>query len=54
MQNFLFRLLKDDSGATAIEYAMIASGVALAVVAGISVIADAVAGKYDLINQNLP
>lgn len=37
----------DETGATAIEYALIASGIALAIVASINAIANALNGVFD-------
>ncbi len=38
MSNFVARYLKNDSGATAIEYGIIASGISLVVVAAVQLI----------------
>jgi len=35
MKNLVFRFLKNETGATAIEYALIASGIALAIIAAV-------------------
>ena len=40
------RFLRDDSGATSIEYAMIASGVAVAVAASVTNLSTAVKGLF--------
>ena len=37
MNSFL-RFLKDDSGATAIEYGLIAAGIAVAIIAGVNLL----------------
>jgi pilus assembly protein Flp/PilA len=42
----LRRFLRDDSGATAIEYAMIASGIAVAIAATIVSLGSSVQGLY--------
>ena len=42
----LLRFLRDDSGATAIEYAMIASGIAVAIAAVIVNLGSTVKGLY--------
>jgi pilus assembly protein Flp/PilA len=42
----LHRFLRDDSGATAIEYAMIASGIAVAIAATIVSLGSSVQGLY--------
>ncbi|HUI12510.1 MAG TPA: Flp family type IVb pilin [Xanthobacteraceae bacterium] len=40
------RFLRDDGGATAIEYAMIASGIAVAIAATIVTLGSSVQGMY--------
>lgn len=40
------RFLRDESGATAIEYAMIASGIAVAIAATIVTLGSSVQGMY--------
>lgn len=44
--NLLLRFLRDESGATAIEYAMIASGIAVAIAATIVTLGSSVQGMY--------
>lgn len=41
------RFLRDDGGATAIEYAMIASGIAVAIAATIVTLGSSVQGLYN-------
>ena len=43
----VIRFLRDDGGATAIEYAMIASGIAVAIAATIVTLGSSVQGLYD-------
>jgi pilus assembly protein Flp/PilA len=43
---FLSRFLGDDAGATAIEYTIIAAGIALAIIAAVNAIGVALAPKY--------
>ena len=43
----VMRFLRDDGGATAIEYAMIASGIAVAIAATIVTLGSSVQGLYD-------
>jgi len=40
------RLLRDENGATAIEYAMIASGIAVAIAATILILGSSVTGLF--------
>lgn len=46
MMNQLKKLWRDESGVSAIEYALIASGVALAIVAVVSDLGDAINDKF--------
>ena len=48
MTNLVLRFLRDDSGTTAIEYALIAAGVALAIVAAISALGTQVDAKVHI------
>ena len=41
MKNFLSRFMRDESGATAIEYCLIAAGIGIVIVAGINAFAGA-------------
>ena len=43
---FILRFMRDDRGATAIEYAMIASGIAVAIAATIVTLGSSVNGMY--------
>ena len=38
MKNLVSRFVKDESGATAIEYGLIATGIAIAIIAAVSAI----------------
>lgn len=44
------RFLADERGATAIEYAMIAAGIAVAIVAAVNALGVSVKGMYDTIS----
>lgn len=45
MTNFL-RFLKDESGATAIEYGLIAAGIAVAIIAGVRLLGNTINGVF--------
>jgi pilus assembly protein Flp/PilA len=45
MKNFI-RFVKDESGATAIEYGLIAAAMGLALVTAMPILASAVTGKF--------
>jgi pilus assembly protein Flp/PilA len=47
------RFLADENGATAIEYALIAMGIAVAIVASVAAVSEAVKGKFDLVEASL-
>jgi pilus assembly protein Flp/PilA len=47
------RFTRDDSGATAVEYAMIASGIAVAIVAAVSALGTATKGMYQTVATGL-
>jgi len=53
MRKFALKFAMDDSGATAIEYALIASGIAITLLAGISAIATGVNGVFNTVGTNL-
>jgi pilus assembly protein Flp/PilA len=47
MSDLLTRFLADQSGATAIEYALIASGIALAILAAINSLSTAISSVFN-------
>src|SRR5262249_5950027 len=47
------RFLSDDSGATAIEYALIAAGIALAIITAVNTRCTTLINKFDSINSSL-
>jgi pilus assembly protein Flp/PilA len=51
---FLYRFLADQDGATAIEYALIAGGIALAVVATVFVVGEAVNSDLESVENDWP
>ena len=53
VQNFLLRFLKSGSGATSIEYALIACGIAVAIVVIIGKLGGTVQAKYMQIDASL-
>ncbi len=42
------RFLSNESGATAIEYALIAAGIALAIITAVNTLGTTLSGKFDL------
>ncbi|RJF75140.1 Flp family type IVb pilin [Rhodopseudomonas palustris] len=53
MKNLLARFVKDESGATAIEYGLIAAGIALAVIAVVNGIGTKLNTAFTSINTQL-
>jgi pilus assembly protein Flp/PilA len=49
----ILSLLKDESGATSIEYALMASGIALAIIATVQTLGSKVTGLYTSVNVAL-
>jgi len=47
------RFVKDEAGATAIEYALIASGIAAAIVAGLTTLGVSVTAKWTSVSTAL-
>ena len=45
MNKFITRFLKDESGATAIEYGLIAAGIAVVIIAAVGSVGDNVSTK---------
>lgn len=45
--------LKDESGATSIEYALIAAGIALAIIAAVNSLGTTLSKKFSSINSSL-
>ena len=54
MQKFITRFLANESGATAIEYALIAAAMATALLAGMAVLGPAIQAKFEEIGNGLP
>jgi pilus assembly protein Flp/PilA len=53
MKNLLSRFVKDESGATAIEYGLIAAGISLAIIAVVNGLGTNLNNKFDSINNSL-
>ena len=53
MKNLIARFVKDESGATAIEYALIASGIGLAIMLAVQSLGTAITGKFTAISTGL-
>jgi pilus assembly protein Flp/PilA len=53
MQNLIARFVKDESGATAIEYGLIAAGISLAIIAVVNGLGTNLNTKFTSINNSL-
>jgi pilus assembly protein Flp/PilA len=53
MSNILARFVKDESGATAIEYGLIAALIALAIMVGAGAVGDSLGTKFNAIASEL-
>jgi pilus assembly protein Flp/PilA len=53
MKNLLARFVKDESGATAIEYGLIAAGISLAIIAVVNGLGTNLNAKFTSINSSL-
>ena len=53
MKNLFARFANDESGATAIEYALIAAGIGIAIITAVNALGTAISGKFDFIKSKL-
>jgi pilus assembly protein Flp/PilA len=53
MKNLITRFVKDESGATAIEYGLIAAGISLAIIAVVNGLGTTLNTKFTSINSSL-
>ena len=53
MKNLVARFVKNESGATAIEYGLIAAGISLAIIAAANGLGTHLSGKFTSINTCL-
>ena len=53
MKNLIARFMKDESGATAIEYGLIAAGISLAIIAVVNGLGTNLNNKFTSINNSL-
>lgn len=49
----LLNFFKDESGATAIEYCLIAMGIAIAIIAAVNGVGSALGTKFDTLSTSL-
>jgi pilus assembly protein Flp/PilA len=53
MKNLLSKFLADESGATAIEYGLIAAGISLAIIAIVNTLGGTLSAKFSSLNTGL-
>jgi pilus assembly protein Flp/PilA len=53
MTNLFARFVKNESGATAIEYGLIAAGISLAIIAAVNGLGTSLSAKFTSINSSL-
>jgi len=53
MKSLIQRFAKDESGATAIEYGLIAAGIALAIIAAVNSLGTALSSNFSAISSSL-
>ena len=53
MKNLIARFVKNESGATAIEYGLIAAGISLAIIAAVNGLGSTLNNKFTSINTSL-
>ncbi len=53
MKRFFLKFLSDQSGATAIEYGLIAAGIALAIITTVNTLGTNLNGQFTSINTGL-
>ncbi|CCD88740.1 putative Flp/Fap pilin component (modular protein) [Bradyrhizobium sp. ORS 285] len=53
MKSIVLKFLRDESGATAIEYGLIAAGISLAIIAAVNGLGSSLSSKFDSINSSL-
>jgi pilus assembly protein Flp/PilA len=53
MKNLVSRFLKDESGATAIEYGLIAAGIAIAIIAAVQGVGTKLSTNFTTISTSL-
>jgi pilus assembly protein Flp/PilA len=53
MKNLVSRFVKDESGATAIEYGLIAAGISIAIISVVNGLGTTLSGKFSDISSSL-
>ena len=53
MKTLVSRFIKDESGATAIEYALIAGGIAMAIITAVNGVGPQLSTKFEAVSTSL-
>ena len=53
MKSLILSFFKDETGATAIEYGLIAAGIAIAIITAVNGVGTALSTKFDTISTSL-
>lgn len=53
MKNLIARFVKDESGATAIEYGLIAAGISIVIITAVNGVGTGLKGKFETISTSL-
>jgi pilus assembly protein Flp/PilA len=53
MKNLFVRFANDESGATAIEYGLIAAGISVVIITAVNAIGSTLTSKFEFINTEL-
>jgi pilus assembly protein Flp/PilA len=53
MKNLVLRFVKDESGATAIEYGLIAAGISIAIITAVNGVGGTLSGNFGTISTSL-
>ena len=53
MKNLVARFVKDESGATAIEYGLIAAGIAVVIITAVNLVGTNLVGKFNTVSTAL-
>jgi pilus assembly protein Flp/PilA len=53
MKSLILKFLKNESGATAIEYGLIAAGIAIAIITAVKGVGTSLSGTFDSISTSL-
>jgi len=53
MNKMITRFWKDESGATAIEYGLIAAGISVVIIVAVNTLGQTLLSKFNFVNDNL-